>query len=97
MTHKDYALLATALASSKPADSYGDVYVFRYHQWRKDVNAVADAIARDNSRFNYARFYEACGYQEIESPCPATPLSAQNGRNSQKSSQTTSLMRKESN
>lgn len=58
MTRKDYVLLAKAMHGNKP-DGYGQ-YIGRITQWRKDCQALADALAQDNSAFDAQRFITAC-------------------------------------
>lgn len=59
MTRKDYILLANALASAKP--EYVPTASPFNEQWRDDCEAVADALAADNARFERERFLKACG------------------------------------
>lgn len=60
MTRKDYVLLAEALASVLP-DNVGNGYESEQHA--RDCAAVADALARENARFDRERFLKACGVQ----------------------------------
>jgi hypothetical protein len=71
MTRKDYILIAAALkgdAAHLQANAvYSDYSTMpswnkgAYDQWNTTVLAVADALARDNARFDRARFLTACG------------------------------------
>ena len=54
MTRKDYVLLAAAIAS---ADCYDDGELIG----PAVVQAIADALAQDNPRFDRDRFLTACG------------------------------------
>jgi hypothetical protein len=63
MTRKDYVLLAEALSGTRPRDRGTDVAAWMAAQWRADLNAVADALARDNYRFDRTRFLMACGVE----------------------------------
>lgn len=56
MTRKDYIAIARALNNAKPE---GPLAAFRQHT--QDCNAVADALQRDNERFDRDRFLTACG------------------------------------
>lgn len=67
MTKKDYELIARVLASSKPkswvqlADE-GKDWTYTYElegQWSEIRNALADALAQDNPRFDRERFLTA--------------------------------------
>lgn len=58
MTRKDYIALAAALKSTQPDPSSS---VEKRQQYMQDVRAIARALARDNSRFDYQRFYAAVG------------------------------------
>lgn len=59
MTRKDYVIIAAAIAKARE-----ETYNHGSDAWYAvDVVAgqVADALAADNSRFDKARFVEACG------------------------------------
>lgn len=63
MSKKDYEIIAAALLGARkrtadivPWGDYAD-------GWRLSVLALADALARDNGRFDRGRFYAACGYE----------------------------------
>jgi hypothetical protein len=34
------------------------------NQWHSDCHAIAQALGGDNPRFDFARFYNACGWPE---------------------------------
>ena len=55
MTHKDFVLIAGALARAMPADN--DPAAFRV--WDCTVCAVADALRGTNERFDRSRFIAA--------------------------------------
>jgi hypothetical protein len=57
MTRKDYVLLAGALHKARPVP--GDAKIAQI-QWRTDCGAVADALQRENIRFERQRFIDAC-------------------------------------
>jgi hypothetical protein len=59
MTRKDYVLIAEALASVR--NEYADAPMRNTHT--DCCEAVADALARDNARFDRARFLKACGVE----------------------------------
>jgi hypothetical protein len=62
MTRNDYKLIAEALRQTKPDSLRGtDTYVTVNRLWGQTVISIADALATDNSRFKYNRFYDACG------------------------------------
>ena len=73
MTRKDYILIAAAL---KGVHAYIDSREAGTHQRLPDdrtdlhdgvylaAEHVADALARDNPRFDFSRFMTACGVQE---------------------------------
>jgi hypothetical protein len=56
MTRKDYIALAAALVRSRPLVEKGAAR----DQWLRDVGSIARALAEDNSRFDQARFVDAC-------------------------------------
>ena len=58
MTRKDYEVLAAALADARPTANENKAW---HSQHCIDALAVADALARDNARFDRARFLKACG------------------------------------
>jgi hypothetical protein len=61
MTRKDYVRLATALKAAKPAEHWD---VCTHEQWHSDCHRIAQALGEDNPRFDYQRFYDACGWPE---------------------------------
>lgn len=73
MTKKDYELLSEALKSVKaPSDA-----------WQHSVCAVADALKKDNYRFDSNRFFQACGtvdYRKSQAEIDAIIASVHEGR-----------------
>jgi len=65
MTRKDYVLLATALRNARPG-FYHDVTQASPAQtvWLASAYSVADALTKDNPRFDSDRFLTACGVNE---------------------------------
>ena len=57
MTRKDYKLIAQALHQSKPADAHTEQ---RQRQWQETRNAICQALAADNPRFDPVKFLSAC-------------------------------------
>jgi|CXWL01.1.fsa_nt_gi hypothetical protein len=57
MSHKDYKLIAAALASVQ-VDRDDDI---EYKQWERDCCAIARALASDSPRFDRELFLSACG------------------------------------
>lgn len=64
MTRKDYEAIAAALRASAHKEA-GDALVYdsKRLQHRSCCAYVADALARDNARFNRERFMAACGVE----------------------------------
>lgn len=58
MTREDYVLLARHMAAARPNNKRDAYYRVR---WLTDVHAICTALAEDNPRFDYGRFYMACG------------------------------------
>jgi hypothetical protein len=62
MTRKNYVLLAQAIKEARTALLYASVNV---GETERSVGHIASEIAlqlkRDNARFDYTRFYRACG------------------------------------
>ncbi len=58
MTRKDYVLLAEALLGAKPARWHDGA---QNSQHCADCMSIADALARDNPRFDRHRFLVAAG------------------------------------
>lgn len=48
------------LRPGQDTDADGDSYT-PYQVWEAMVRATAESLAGTNPRFNYQRFYEACG------------------------------------
>jgi hypothetical protein len=63
MTRKDYVALAAAFNHAKPR-AHGNDTEIHADQWHADIHAVAQALGADNPRFDYQRFYDACGWPE---------------------------------
>jgi hypothetical protein len=63
MTRKDYVLIAAALA--RPIDAFDTPLETHAAScaWAQACDNVADALAKDNSRFDRERFLTACGVQ----------------------------------
>ena len=58
MTRKDYKLIARALYQSKPGEGvYLEIYL---NQWIETRNAICQALAQDNPRFDPVKFLKAC-------------------------------------
>lgn len=57
MTRKDYQIIARAFKANKPAENWANKHI----QWSGDVIAIAHELARENERFDFAKFYSACG------------------------------------
>lgn len=63
MTRKDYVALAAAVR--KVHDSYGKNWNPNLFRAVRDVAlSLADTLARDNPRFDRARFMRAAGFEE---------------------------------
>ena len=58
MTKKDYVKIAAAFASEKPGSNWDPN---KRVQWELDIKAIVKVLALDNIRFDYLRFYAACG------------------------------------
>lgn len=77
MTKKDYERIAGALASIRPMspaafNGLSDFGKGAYRQWRKTVDALADALDRESrGRFKRDKFLKACGV-EGGATCDAT-------------------------
>lgn len=56
MTRKDYILIAKAIKDASSAPGFAARNSFVTH-------ALADALAKDNPRFDRDRFMKACGVQ----------------------------------
>jgi hypothetical protein len=71
MTRQHFQVIAEALASLKP--DRGNRYASRtvqtkgaaaFAQWEATVRGLAFKLASYNPRFNFSRFYKACGLEE---------------------------------
>lgn len=56
---KDYVLIAEVLRAVRPNTADEAMHV----QWVYDTRALADALGRDNPRFDRDRFLKAAGVQ----------------------------------
>lgn len=64
MTRKDYIAIAAALKTARVNNPLGHTNQALYNNGVDNAVArVADALQMDNSRFDRARFLEACGVQ----------------------------------
>lgn len=68
MTRKDYVAIAGVLKSEQPCtlDEYTSASAQTrgsYDEWGTICIAMASMLARDNARFDRARFLKACGVQ----------------------------------
>lgn len=62
MTRKDYNLIAEAIRNAKAATAdYADPRIAEHGAYEA-AKYLAFALRRDNSRFERARFMEACGF-----------------------------------
>lgn len=57
MTRKDYELIAAAIKATKPPSHHQAAD--QQHEWT--ASTLADALGRDNPRFDRERFIKACG------------------------------------
>lgn len=64
MTRVHFALIAKALAESKPSKSeyFGPDYAAAILCWRKVVNALERKFQNTNPAFDSGRFLKACNY-----------------------------------
>jgi len=67
MTKKYYIAIASVLKYCRPSKTaklkgYDD----RLMVWEGIVEELAELFHSDNSLFDYARFYQACDYQQAE-------------------------------
>ena len=58
MTRKHFERIAAALASVRP--SFSTDPTASLSQWVDTVQAICDMLARENPRFDRARFVDAC-------------------------------------
>lgn len=63
MTRKDYVLLAAALREARVEVTSNELYTV-FKGWKRAVDALADALAKDNPRFDRDRFLAACDEEE---------------------------------
>lgn len=66
MTKKDFQLIADALARQEPVHNQLNPFtnwLNKHLQWEKDCEALADALATTNPRFDRERFLTACGVE----------------------------------
>jgi hypothetical protein len=56
MTQKDYKILAAALASVRPPNTFDVLYV----HWAQTCIAIENALEKDNPRFKRELFRDAC-------------------------------------
>lgn len=59
MTRKDYVMLAAALHPTNTQPCYSE----GREQHKADCEAIADALAKNDPRFDRERFLKACGVQ----------------------------------
>ncbi len=57
MTKKDFQVISFAFGMSRPRESWLNKYI----QWNEDVVTMAHELARTNERFDFGKFYSACG------------------------------------
>ena len=62
MTRKDYVAIAGAFQGAHTSLRV-HFPVASFQGWRVAIDHVADALAKDNPRFDRARFLQACGVQ----------------------------------
>lgn len=58
ISRKHFQMIADELKNSRP-EAHWDAN--KTTQWTMDVKAIASALARLNPRFDFDRFYRACG------------------------------------
>lgn len=64
MTRKDYVLIAGALKSSHVSNTLNNGNRALYNNGIDNAaSLIADALARDNPRFDRERFLKACGVE----------------------------------
>lgn len=60
ISRKHFQLIADGLKEQKPAKHWD---ANKHTQWNLDVKAVAKALSSLNPRFDFGRFYKACGVE----------------------------------
>jgi hypothetical protein len=61
ISRKHFQMIADELKSNRP-EAHWDAN--KMTQWQLDVRAVAKALSSLNPRFDFARFYKACGFEQ---------------------------------
>lgn len=61
ISRKHFQMIADELKAQKPEAHWS---ANKLAQWELDVRAVARALANLNPRFDFQRFYEACGLEQ---------------------------------
>jgi hypothetical protein len=56
MTRKDYEALALAMVKVRPPVEWEE----SRNQWERGVVTLAEALKKDNARFDSARFFDVC-------------------------------------
>ena len=56
MARKDYEALALAMVKVRPPVEWEE----SRNQWERGVVTIAEALKKDNPRFDSAQFFEAC-------------------------------------
>ena len=57
MIRKDFQIVADGLRANRPEENWLNKYI----QWSGDVIAIAHELAGTNRRFDFDKFYHACG------------------------------------
>lgn len=60
ISRKHFQMLADALKREKPAEHWD---ANKHTQWELDVKAIAGALRLMNPRFDFNRFFKACGLE----------------------------------
>lgn len=65
MTKKHFTLIAQTLAACKDGSRYPDDAweQAKYCQWENTVKQFAERLAKENPKFDCAKFYQACNYE----------------------------------
>jgi hypothetical protein len=58
MTRRDFELIAQALKEQRPGEHWD---ANKHVQWDLDVKALAKMARAQNLRFDFQKFYAACG------------------------------------